>query len=231
MFLLPLTFSLFLSSTSAHGGIWNYSISGIWRPGIQRHWTSFSPLKNLTSPSLTCNSPGTPAEEIALLTSGSEILAYYPGWPHDIGAVLVWMAYCGPLDCKGFFPSGDDKVWFKIQQRGLQSGRVREGDWALRELVRGNYTWGTRVPERLERGAYLVRHELIALHVPWTPEFYMQCAEIFIEGEGDGVVGEEWKVGIPGVWREGDASLFLNVYEEPAASWTEWRIPGPGVWS
>lgn len=120
------------------------------------------------------------------------------------------MAYCGAekTSCAQFSPSTNDKVWFKIQQVGLLEGAIgyRKGKWALAELIARNYTWTTTIPERIESGAYLLRHELIALHVPFIPEFYMQCAEVFVEremGSGKGgVVGEELKVGIPGVWKQ-----------------------------
>lgn len=240
------------SLVAGHGGIWNYSIAGDWRPGyhhspsplshlplhaffsvsqtrnnptdnkpsffpyypaegqssIQRHWADFRPITNPTLPSLACNDPGTPAEEYATVAAGATIEAYYRGWPHDIGAIVVWMAYCGaePTACASFNGT-EGRRWFKIDQAGLLSGTVREGVWAQREMVARNYTWGVRVPERLRAGAYLIRHELIALHVPFTPEFYPECAHLWVVGGGGEVPGEEYMAAIPGVWESDGKGL------------------------
>ncbi|EAQ83135.1 hypothetical protein CHGG_10953 [Chaetomium globosum CBS 148.51] len=145
---------------------------------IQRHWIDFSPIVDTTSPALVCNNPGDYAEEYATIDAGAEIQAYYPGWPHDIGAVVVWMAYCGPDAgaCSSF--NGTGRHWFKIDEAGLLSGGMREGLWAQGKLMANNNTWAVTVPETLRGGAYLMRHELVALHVPFKPEFYPECAHL-----------------------------------------------------
>ncbi|KAL2148254.1 hypothetical protein VTH82DRAFT_2402 [Thermothelomyces myriococcoides] len=234
---------LFLPSlVLGHGGIWNYSIANEWRPGffpyypaegqssIQRHWIDFSPIKDLKAPWLVCNNPGDYAEEYATIDAGTEIGAYYKGWPHDIGPIVVWMAYCGsePASCSSF--NGTGNHWFKIAEAGLLSGTIHEGVWAQKEMISNNYTWTVTIPEQLKSGAYLIRHELIALHVPFEPEFYPECAHLYVQGSGDALPGEEYLASIPGVWKEGEPELHLSVYEEPTASRTEWTIPGPPVW-
>ncbi|KAF2675779.1 lytic polysaccharide monooxygenase, partial [Lentithecium fluviatile CBS 122367] len=169
---------------------------------IQRHWADFRPIKNLTSLYLVCNDPGTNAEKYATIPAGGEVKAYYPGWPHDIGPVIVWMAYCGPdpTSCSAF--DGIGKHWFKIQEVSLQSGTIRSGHWALKDLVNGNYTWTTKVPERLAGGAYLMRHEIIALHVPFEPEFYPECAHLWVTGTGSETPSEQYLASIPGVYAQ-----------------------------
>ena len=132
---------------------------------------------------------------------------------------------------------------------------MKEGVWAQGRMVGGNDTWVVTVPGGLREGAYLMRHEVIALHVPFAPEFYPECAHLFVTGGGGQVPGEEFLVEIPGVWREdgefarflavlcrevgdgaltdghADPELYLSIYEEPTASRAEWTIPGPPVWS
>ncbi|KAM7198717.1 lytic polysaccharide monooxygenase [Naviculisporaceae sp. PSN 640] len=227
-----------------HGGVWNYSIAGEWRPGffpyypaegqssIQRHWVDFKPIVDPTLPTLVCNDPGSNAEEYATVSAGSEIEAYLRGWPHDIGPIVVWMAYCGeePTSCSSFNGTGG-KHWFKIGQAGLLSGDIRTGLWAQKHMIANNYTFGVTIPETLKGGAYLIRHELVALHVPFTPEFYPQCAHLWVASEGQDVPGEEFLAEIPGVWKDDEPELHLNIYQEPTASRTEWVIPGPPVWT
>ncbi|KAF2181577.1 lytic polysaccharide monooxygenase [Zopfia rhizophila CBS 207.26] len=183
-----------------------------------------------TTPSQENGNPGSPSEKYAAIPAGGEIKAYYPGWPHDIGPIIVWMAYCGPnpTSCNSFMGTG--KHWFKIDRAGLRDGTIQNGQWALKDLISTNYTWSITVPENLEQGAYLLRHEIIALHVPFSPEFYPECAHFYVTGSGRERPSEEYLASIPGVWRDDDQAFHLSIYEEPTASRTEWRIPGPPVW-
>ncbi|KAK0741106.1 glycoside hydrolase [Schizothecium vesticola] len=130
-----------------HGGIWNYSIAGEWRPGffpyypaagqssIQRHWTDFRPIVDVSQPTIVCNDPGDFAQEYATIAVGAEVKAYYRGWPHNIGPVIVWMAFCGaePDSCSSF--NGTGRQWFKIGQAGLLSGGMRDGLWAQKHMI------------------------------------------------------------------------------------------------
>jgi hypothetical protein len=221
---------------------------------IQRHWADFRPIVDAELFSLACNDPGTPAEEYATVAAGAEIGAYYKGWPHDVGPIIVWMAYCGaePTSCSSFNATGGR--YFKIAQTGLIEGTVHDGMWAQKQMVGNNFTWRVTVPEGLKGGAYLMRHELIALHVPFTPEFYPECAHLYVVGGGEEVPGDEYLAEIPGVWKKDgetphspfsipglgysakfelvnpEPELHLSIYEEPTASRTEWTIPGPAVW-
>ncbi|KAK4120091.1 lytic polysaccharide monooxygenase [Parathielavia appendiculata] len=197
---------------------------------IQRHWIDFSPIVDSEHATLVCNNPGSYAEEYATIDAGAEIKAYFRGWPHDIGAVVVWIAYCGPepTACSSF--NGTGRHWFKIDQASLLSGTVRDGVWAQKRLIADNYTWTATIPERLKGGAYLIRHELISLHVPFTPEFYPECAHLNVVSSWDETPGEEYLASIPGVWSKDDPELHLNIYEEPTSNRTEWAVPGPPVW-
>lgn len=179
---------------------------------IQRHWADFKPILDVSLPTLVCNDPGSYAEEYATVAAGAEIQAYWRGWPHDIGPVIVWMAYCGaePTSCSSFNGTGG-KHWFKIAQEGLLKGTIHGGVslWAQGQMVANNYTSGAVIPRGLKEGAYLIRHELIALHVPMTPEFYPQCAHLFVVGGGDETPGEEYLAAIPGVWKDDGKSLII----------------------
>jgi hypothetical protein len=150
---------------------------------------------------LVCNDPGDFAQEYATIAAGAEVEAYYRGWPHDIGPVIVWMAFCGtePDSCSSF--NGTGRHWFKIGQAGLLSGGMRDGLWAQKHMTANqNFTWSVTIPERLKGGAYLMRHELISLHVPFTPEFYPECAHLYVLSSGDEMPEEEYLASIPGVW-------------------------------
>jgi hypothetical protein len=50
------------------------------------------------------------------------------GWAHDKGPMMVYMADCGG-PCESFNFT-NRPVWFKIEERGLVSGRWMDGYWA-----------------------------------------------------------------------------------------------------
>ena len=144
-------------------------------PSIQRSYLEINPLHinpNSTNDQLICNNPGAPAKLHAPVVAGTNITAYWGPWTHAQGPLLVWMARCPSYGCSHFIPRGHD--WFKIEQRGLMEGAVWDGLWGMLEMHNNNNSWTTTIPARLESGHYLIRHELVALHIPNTPEFYIQ---------------------------------------------------------
>lgn len=115
--------------------------------------------------------------------------------------MIAWMAHCTNDDCGAFDSS--TASWFKIGQRGLQSGTIETGDWFQKTFSNwdGNPSlWSETVPRNLKPGKYLVRHEIISLHSANKPQFYPECAHVEVSGEGVGEPGQEYLVRIPGVW-------------------------------
>ena len=121
--------------------------------------------------------------------------------------MVTWMAYCANSanDC-GTFPLSNAS-WFKIGERGLLQGSIQTGVWFQGAFSRWDGTpslWEENVPRTLKAGGYLVRHEIVSLHSPGRPQFYVQCAHVVVgsEGlEGEGVLpGERYLGRIPGVW-------------------------------
>ena len=93
--------------------------------------------------------------------------------------------------------------WFKIGERGLESGTILEGDWFQKTFSKWDGSpslWSEKVPENLKPGKYLIRHEIISLHSANKPQFYPECAHLEVSGEGTKEPGEEYLVRIPGVW-------------------------------
>jgi cellulase len=89
------------------------------------------------------------------------------------------------------------------------------------------------IPSGLKAGEYVLRTEIIALHVadlpePFGAEFYPQCVSLSVTGDGDkvvsgGVVAESlYKPTDPGV-----NYTTLHDGDEHA----DYIIPGPAVWS
>lgn len=129
----------------------------------------------------------------------------YP-WVHATGPLIAYMADCnGP--CDKFDPEGK-KVWFKIYESGLNNGgeldkwggTIDVGSstaWGQYHLTRTG--WGVRIPKNLKPGNYLIRHEIIMIEL-MPPQFYPECAQLTVIGDGDKVPGEEYLVAFPGTY-------------------------------
>lgn len=131
------------------------------------------------------------------------------------------MADChGP--CSEFNSSEGD--WFKIAQEGLLSGTVTEGWWYQRNFQEwdgGPSKWSERIPASLKPGEYLIRHEIIALHIANRPQWYPECAHLVVSGNGTEVPGKEYLAKLPGLWSMDrafaplDVSINANLRAEP----------------
>jgi hypothetical protein len=93
-------------------------------------------------------------------------------------------------------------------------------------MIADNNTWSVTIPSSIKAGNYVLRHEILALHSAHTPreaQFYPQCANIVITGDGDaepaGVVGMELYPD------EDHPGLHYNIWndeEKPV-----YQMPGP----
>ncbi|KAL4986554.1 glycosyl hydrolase family 61-domain-containing protein [Aspergillus falconensis] len=104
--------------------------------------------------------------------------------------------------------------WFKIYELDYDSSTSQ---WCTEKLIANNGFLSVQIPEGLKGGDYLVRTELLALHAaqdsPPDPQFYVGCAQVFLQGSENGDVPEgvvidasTYDLDIPG--------LTYNLYAE-----------------
>jgi hypothetical protein len=168
---------------------------------IQRQWTSIDPLFSPTSPYLACNFPGTAPPSYIPLRAGDILTAVYWFWLHPVGPMSVWLARCAG-DCR------DEDVtrarWFKIWHAGFLEGPNLElGMWYQKKFQRwdgGPALWRVRIPRGLKKGLYMVRHEILSIHVGGRPQFYPECAHLNVTEGGEVVVPGEWTRRFPGAY-------------------------------
>lgn len=116
-------------------------------------------------------------------------------------------------------------VWFKIQHTGRDGTSSTWGDTPLM-TAGGKYSY--TIPSCLAAGAYIVRHEIIALHSAYSypgAQFYPSCHQIKVTGSGTST-GPSSKVAIPGVYKGTDPGITYDAYQA-----TTYTIPGPAVFS
>ncbi|KAI6781565.1 Polysaccharide monooxygenase Cel61a-like protein [Emericellopsis cladophorae] len=199
---------------------------------ISRSIPGNGPVEDVTSIDIQCNgwSAGgvegsEPAPLHAKVAAGSEVTLFWTLWPAShMGPVITYMAKCPDTGCQDYQP-GDDAVWFKIQEDG------REGtsqNWASDVIVQANndgvkYT----IPECIEPGYYLVRHEVVALHAAWQypgAQFYPGCHQLEVTGGGSASPSD--LVSIPGAYAGTDPGITYDAYQA-----SEYVIPGPDVFT
>lgn len=119
------------------------------------------------------------------------------------------MARCPGSSCEGF--TGLGAVWFKIAQFGLEpSAPNLEGPWHQWAMI-GNVDnnpssspgFAVTIPKHLKEGAYLIRHEVIMLASgkELGAQFYPECAQLMVQGEGEEEPGSEDLVAFPGAYK------------------------------
>jgi hypothetical protein len=68
------------------------------------------------------------------------------------------------------------------------------------------------LPNNIAPGAYLIRHEIIALHLAdkaGGAEFYPSCSQIRVGGSGTGVPKDSELVSLPGAYSDTDPGILV----------------------
>ncbi|KAK2623981.1 hypothetical protein QTJ16_006615 [Diplocarpon rosae] len=243
----PTFFSLLAAlaaTVSAHGYVDNATIGGTLYSGYQINSDPYSnpiperifrpvsgngPVDDVTLIDLQCGgytAGGIVGSKPAKLTAGpvaagTDVEIRWTLWPDThMGPVITYLAACPGNDCTTFEPN-TDAVWFKIQEAG-RVGTTNE--WASTPLTKPGAAVTYTIPECLAPGAYLVRHEILALHTAFAypgAQFYPSCHQIEVTGSGSST-GPATKVAFPGAYKPEDPGITYD-----ATKATEYIIPGP----
>ncbi|KAJ7246925.1 glycoside hydrolase family 61 protein [Mycena rebaudengoi] len=202
------------------------------KPSIVRQINSVEPVKGADNPAVNCGPNGQRASEIADANPGDAMSFLWTGgdlskWPHNVGPMLTYLASCGATDCTTF--DSTKAKWFKIAQDGRIPGDSN-GNWFQNNMFTSpNVPANVTLPSNLAPGAYLIRHEIIALHLADTPggaEFYPSCSQIRVGGSGTGAPKPEELVSLPGAYSDTDPGILVNVFDGAAKPYT---FPGPPI--
>ncbi|KAL5512620.1 CEL1 [Sanghuangporus baumii] len=232
-----------VTQVAAHGGVLEYSWDGKWYFGwapynsptgqttIQRPWSTYNPITDATDPTISCNDDGSSGalQLTATATAGTAITAYWNQvWPHAIGPMLTYLASCPGSTCTGV--DSESLSWFKIDEAGLLSGTVYDGEWGAGKMIQQNSSWTTTIPASVPSGNYLIRFETIALH-SMPAQFYPECAQIEITNGGSLEPTAAELVTFPGAYSNSDPGVNIDVYSNAAQAQTTYVIPGPPLYA
>ncbi|OCH91552.1 hypothetical protein OBBRIDRAFT_519691 [Obba rivulosa] len=224
-----------LSEVCAHGFVSAVGIDGtIYQGNVPNNPTGPSPIrlistidpvKGADNPNLSCGQNAQNAAQVVPATPGSAVTFAWSGgpgfnWPHNTGPLMTYMAECEGTTCDKYHAT--DAKWFKISEVGKQSN----GTWVQQNIMNGaNFT--LNLPATLKAGQYLIRHEIIALHLATTvggAEFYPSCTQVDVGGDQTGVPNAT--VSFPGAYSDTDPGIYdPNVFDANAP----YIFPGPPI--
>ncbi|PSK46417.1 hypothetical protein B9Z65_5385 [Elsinoe australis] len=173
-----------------------------------------SPIPDVEGTDMACGVSGLdsvartcPIPDGATVTFKYDSIDRKPGknWYIDPSHKGPCAIYAKKVDSPSADPTGDG--WFKLWDQGFDGNK-----WCTENMIANNGLISVKLPSGLQRGYYLLRPELLALHAATDgdPQFYSGCAQVFLEGTGNLV--PDTTVSIPGYVKKSDPALTWNIY-------------------
>lgn len=197
-------------------------------PSIVRQINDVAPVKGAANPYLNCGQDAQLASLVANANPSSQMQFWWKGgdgsnWPHNIGPIMTYMAQCVNTTCDQY--NSTNAEWFKIEETGLRPGNMV---WYQQNIMNGGPS-NVTLPPTLAPGQYLVRHEIIALHLAnemGGAEFYPSCTQVNIQGDQSGVAPASDEVTFPGGYSDTDPGIYdPTIFDTPV----QYTFPGPPV--
>ncbi|KZT43360.1 hypothetical protein SISSUDRAFT_1057764 [Sistotremastrum suecicum HHB10207 ss-3] len=220
----------FIGTVAAHATFQELWINGVDQGGYcVRLPQSNSPVTSVTSDDIACNIIGTAAPGVCSLNAGDSVTVEMHQQPGDRSCAdeAIGGDHWGPINIylakvsDATSAVGSSAAWFKISEMGLPSSNP---DYWATEVLNdncGHYTF--TIPSDIAPGEYLLRAEVIALHVASSvggAQFYMSCYQITI---GKGGSAAPPTVSIPGAYSANDPGILIDIYTQL----NTYQIPGP----
>jgi hypothetical protein len=193
----------------------------------------YIPPSQFNTSNIACHYNAVPGALSINITAGDELKLQWNEWPTShVGPIQTYLAECqgSCTDAKK-----EELAWIKIDELGwLNSTGWGEthlgGTWAANVLIANEFSWVMKIPEVLAEGNYVLRHEIIALHVAEKldgAQAYPQCVNLRV---ARGMSGEEKKLdgGVLGrdLYGMKDEGILVDVH----ANIGGYKIPGPNLW-
>ncbi|KAI9150507.1 Polysaccharide monooxygenase Cel61a [Paramyrothecium foliicola] len=189
------------------------------------------PVADFTTNNITCNHGGNnPAQGTIDVKAGDKVTLVWDQWnsAHS-GPVFDYIAKCTNNDCQTF--KGDSgNVWVKIGQ--LAYNAAANPPWASDFLRERGAKWDVTIPKTLAPGSYLLRHEILGLHVAGTrmgAQFYPSCTQIRVTSGGSTQLPSG--IALPGAYNPDDTQGILVQLWRVNQGQVTYNAPGGPVWS
>ncbi|KAL8948487.1 MAG: hypothetical protein Q9222_005330 [Ikaeria aurantiellina] len=177
------------------------------------------PIKPITSQDMACGVNGDKGvARICPAKSGSQLTFNFRDWPDGSHPGSLDKSHMGP--CSVYMKKVDNSAadnnaagpgWFKIFEEDYDSS---SNQWCTSKIMANDGKMSVNLPSDLAGGYYLVRPELLALHQadksPPDPQFYVGCAQIFLQSTGSSVPKDT--VSIPGYVSMQDPAMTFDIW-------------------
>ncbi|KAH7087231.1 glycosyl hydrolase family 61-domain-containing protein [Auriculariales sp. MPI-PUGE-AT-0066] len=247
-------FCLSVSLVGAHGTVGTFTANGKTYIGPQprsnsnlnspvREIDTLNPITDANSGSMACG-PGakSSAKAVADVTAGSSVSFTWTAgtsqkWPHRWGPIMLYAYQC-PGDAKDCAPPSGAE-WFLIDAAGFDDnanevpagGDPARSGW-VQDRFRANMSVPARIPKSMPNGSFLLRHEIIALHVAMDrgAEFYVSCTQVNVSGGSSKTAKDQGAelVKFPGAYNPSEKGLRVNVFDN-GLNKNNYVMPGPKV--
>ncbi|CAL1702642.1 unnamed protein product [Somion occarium] len=202
----------FVSQVAIDGTLYkgNHPNKGEQFPSPVRLINDPAPVKHADNPNLSCGQNAKNAKVVADANPGSLLTFSWqsgddsvPLWPHNTGPMITYMAECTGTTCDKF--DSTQAKWFKIHEVGKKT----DGKTWVQADIQSGKSLTVPLPDDIKAGDYLVRHEIVALHLATDiggAEFYPSCTQVRVGGNGTGVPDKT--VSFPGAYKDDSAGIF-----------------------
>lgn len=256
--LLAMTFLLAattFTASSAHSHVDYVIVNGLLYEGFNPHiadnaanvigWSTtasddgFVPPENYSTPDIICHRGAKPASAHVPIRAGDKLSVQWNGWPlSHHGPVMSYLAPCPAEAADGCASVDKTKLSFSKIDNSYPA-LVSEADgppgtWATDVLISSNNSWLLEIPPALTPGAYVLRHEILALHYADRPDGaqnYPQCVNLWVMPAGNatptagGELVLDHGVEATEFYRADDPGVYIDIYK----SLSTYIIPGPTV--
>ncbi|KAF3767056.1 family 61 glycoside hydrolase, partial [Cryphonectria parasitica EP155] len=234
---MKITLLTVIAGLSAHRVAGHATFQDLWVDGSTcvRLPLSNNPVTDVTSNDIACNAGTSPVAQKCTVNAGSTVTVEMHQQPGDrscaneaiggdhYGPVQVYMAKVADATTA----VGASAGWFKIfEDTWANAGSSgSDDDWGTKDLNTCCGKMDVKIPSDIAAGDYLLRAEVIALHVASSTggaQFYMSCYQITVNGSG---TASPATVKLPGAYSASDPGILINIYQ----TMTTYIAPGPTV--
>jgi hypothetical protein len=187
----------------------------------------FIPSSAFSAVDIICHKGATPGQNSIPVKAGDTLnLQWFPT-PWTSGHHGPILDYLAP--CNGSCANVDETElkFFKIREAGIIAPTPFPAYYASDLLRDNNSSWTVRIPTTIKPGEYVLRHEIIALHVAWNEgdaQAYPQCINLNVTGSGS---DEPGGVSAQMFYGSKDAGILIDIWEFNGT----YVIPGPNIWT
>ncbi|KXJ85685.1 glycosyl hydrolase family 61-domain-containing protein [Microdochium bolleyi] len=242
-----LGFALGATQVAAHATFQNLWVNGVdyisapFTPhGAQcaRLPGSNSPVTNVASNDIRCNSPNASVAKKCPVPAGATVTVemHQQNGDRSCANEAIGGAHYGPVQVYMSSVSDASRAdgsspWFKIfadtWAKNSAGGSGDDDFWGTKDLNKCCGLMNVKIPADIAPGDYLLRAEALALHTAGSAggaQFYMTCYQITVSGSGS---AKPAGVSLPGAYSASDPGILVNIH----AKLSSYTAPGPAVYS